>query len=57
METLGIHLLTTWTVVWDTQTQAMSKAAHSTIPRGVLAMYVPCMDEEAQALLNEYEDS
>jgi len=57
METLGIHLLTTCTVVWDTQTQAMSKAAHSTIPRGVLAMYVPCMDEEAQALLNEYEDS
>ena len=35
----------------------MSKAAHSTIPRGVRTMYVPCMDEEAQALLDEYEKS
>ena len=32
-------------------------AAHSTIPRGVHTMYVPCMDEEAQALLDEYENS
>ena len=29
----------------------MPKAAHSTIPRGVRTMYVPCMDE---ALLDEY---
>jgi len=33
----------------------MSKAAHSTIPRGVCTMYIPCMDEEVQALLDEYE--
>jgi len=37
-------------------TRAMSKAAHSTIPRGVCTVYVPCMDEESQALLAEYEN-
>ena len=36
---------------------AMSKAAHSTVPRGVFTMHVPCMDEEAQALLDEYKIS
>jgi len=35
----------------------MSKAAHSTVPRGVFTMHVPCMDEEAQALLDEYKIS
>ena len=38
-------------------TRAMSKAAHSTIPRGVRTMNLPCMDEEAQASLGEYEKS
>jgi len=36
---------------------AMSKAAHSTVPRGVFTMHVPCMDEEARALLDEYKKS
>ena len=29
-----------------------SKAPHSTIPMGVRTMYVPCMDKEAEALLD-----
>jgi len=36
----------------------MSKAAHATIPRGVHAKGIPCMDEdEAKALLEQYENS
>jgi len=35
----------------------MSKAAHTFILRGVRALYIPCMDEEAQSLLAEYEKS
>jgi len=38
-------------------THAMSKAAHIAIPRGVRAKYIPCLDEEAKALLEEYEKS
>jgi len=37
--------------------QAMSKAAHAFIPRGVRALYIPCVDEETQSLLAEYEKS
>jgi len=38
-------------------TRAMSKAAHSVIPWGVRAKYIPCLDEEAKALLEEYKNS
>ena len=37
--------------------RAMLSAAHATIPRGIRARYIPCMAEEAKALLEEYEDS
>ena len=37
--------------------RAMSSAAHATMPRGIRARYIPCMDEEAKDLLEEYEDS
>jgi len=30
METLGIHLLTTWTAVWDAQTQTKTHADSNT---------------------------
>ena len=36
---------------------ALSSAAHATIPRGVRRLYIPCMDEEAAALLQQYEES
>jgi len=35
----------------------MSSAAHATIPGGIRARYIPCMEEEAKALLEEYDDS
>ena len=37
---------------------ALSSAAHATIPRGVrLLVLRPCIDEEAAALLQQYEES
>jgi len=36
---------------------ALLKAAHTAAPRGCCAIYIPCMDEEAKALLEEYETS
>jgi len=38
-------------------TGALSSVAHATIPRGVRCLYIPCMDEEAAALLQQYEES
>jgi len=38
-------------------TGALSSAVHATIPRGVRRLYKPCMDEEAAALLQQYEES
>ena len=42
---------------FDRLSRAMSSAAHATIPGGICARYIPCMDEEAKALLEEYDDS
>jgi len=36
---------------------ALSAAAHAAIPRGVRRLYIPCMDEETAALLQQYEES
>ena len=36
---------------------ALLKAAQTAVPRGCHAIYIPCMDEEAKALLEEYETS
>jgi len=36
---------------------AVFKAANGSIPRGCRPVYTPCLDEECQALLNEYEAS
>ena len=36
---------------------ALPSAAHATIPRVVRRLYIPCMDEEAAALLQQYEES
>jgi len=38
-------------------TRAISKTTHSTVLRRVRTMYVPCMDEDAHALWDEYEKS
>jgi len=35
---------------------ALSSAAHATIPRRIRRLYIPSMDEEAAALLQQYED-
>jgi len=37
--------------------RAVSSAARAIIPRVIRARYIPCMDEEAKNLLEEYEDS
>ena len=36
---------------------AMQKAAHHSIPRGFRPTYTPCLDEECQDLLKQYEES
>jgi len=36
---------------------ALSSAAHATIPGGVRRLYIPCVDEESAALLQQYEAS
>ncbi len=36
---------------------ALSKAAHSSIPRGFRPAYIPCFYEECQSLLQQYEES
>lgn len=36
---------------------ALSSAAHATIPGGVRRLYMPCVDEESAALLQQYEAS
>jgi len=38
-------------------TRALMKAAGATIPRGFRPAYIPCLDEECQALLKQYEES
>ena len=36
---------------------AIFRAASTSIPRGRRPVYIPCMDEECQTLLQEYEDT
>jgi hypothetical protein len=38
-------------------TRALTKAAHSAIPRGFRPAYIPCMDTECSRLLKQYEES
>jgi len=41
----------------DEADSRFTKAAYSFVPRGVRTMYVPCMEEKAQGLIDEYEKS
>ena len=36
---------------------AMQKAAHHSIPQGFHSTYTPCLDEDCQDLLKQYEES